>query len=326
MRAFRYESVADPAAAVRLLAQRPEGKLLAGGTNLVDLMRLGVERPETLIDVNRLGLAGVDVLDTGGLRIGAAVRNSELAAHPEVIGRYPVLSQALLSAASGQLRNAATTAGNLLQRTRCVYFQDVSKPCNKRHPGSGCPAIPGEHRNLAILGTSTSCIATHPSDMAVAMTALDAVVEVEGVGGRRSVPLDELYLLPGDSPDREYALAHGEIITALVLPPLPAGAVSTYRKVRDRASYAFALASVAAAVTVRNGTRPGRPARTGRGRAQALARPPSRGRAAWRPRHAGGVHRGRHRRAAGRHAAARQRVQDPAGDEPRRVDACRPHR
>ena len=253
MRSFRYEQAADATTATTLLAQRPEAKLLGGGTNLVDLMRLGVERPETVIDVTRLGLDQVESLDDGSLRIGASVRNSNLAADRLVRERFPVLAEALLAGASGQLRNMATTAGNLLQRTRCVSFQDVSKPCNKRAPGSGCPAIPGEHRNLAIFGASESCVATHPSDMAVALTALDAVMHIQGSNGVRCVPVDELYLLPGDTPHLENTLAHDEIITAVVVPALPQSTLSRYRKVRDRASYAFALASVAAVVTVREG-------------------------------------------------------------------------
>ena len=253
MRTFRFETATDATTATALLAQRPEAKLLGGGTNLVDLMRLGVERPETVVDVTRLGLDEVEALADGSLRIGASVRNSDLAAQPIVRDTFPVLAQALLAGASGQLRNMATTAGNLLQRTRCVYFQDVSKPCNKREPGSGCPAITGEHRNLAIFGASDSCIATHPSDMAVAMIALDAVLHVQSSSSVRTVLLDDLYLLPGDTPHLENTLAHDEIITSVVVPALPAGTVSTYRKVRDRASYAFALASVAAAITVRDG-------------------------------------------------------------------------
>ena len=253
MRTFRYETVTDATSATTLLAQRPEAKLLGGGTNLVDLMRLGVERPETVVDVTRLGLDTVDVLADGSLRIGASVRNSDLAAEPIVREDFPVLAQALLAGASGQLRNMATTAGNLLQRTRCVYFQDVSKPCNKRDPGSGCPAINGEHRNLAVFGASDSCIATHPSDMAVAMITLDSALHVQSSSGVRTVPLDDLYLLPGDTPHLENTLAHDEIITSVLVPTLPTGTVSTYRKVRDRASYAFALASVAVAITVRDG-------------------------------------------------------------------------
>jgi xanthine dehydrogenase YagS FAD-binding subunit len=190
VRPFRYETAADPAGAVALAA-KPGAKFLGGGTNLVDLMRLGVEEPELLVDVARLPLDGIEETDGGGLRIGAAVRNSDLAADPLVRERYPVLSEALLNGASGQLRNLATVGGNLLQRTRCLYFQDVTKPCNKREPGSGCPAREGEHRNLAVLGWSEHCVATHPSDMAVALAGLDAVVHVEGSSGARAIPLAE---------------------------------------------------------------------------------------------------------------------------------------
>lgn len=253
MRTFRYEDVRDTASAVELLAERPAARVLAGGTNLVDLMRLGVERPESLVDISRLGLDRVERLRNGDLRIGAAVRNADLAADPMVRERYPVLGEALLAGAPGQLRTLATTAGNLLQRTRCGYFQDIAMPCNKREPGSGCPAIEGQHDNLAILGGSTSCVATHASDMAVAMTALDAVVEVEGTHGRRSVPLDDLYLLPEDTPEQEHTLAHDELVTGVVIPALPFGARSRYRKVREHASFAFAIASVAVALDVRDG-------------------------------------------------------------------------
>ena len=253
MREFAYEAATDATSAVALLAARPDAKLLSGGTNLVDLMKLGVERPGTLVDVTRLGLDQIELLGDGGLRIGAGVRNSVLAADTVVRREYPVLSEALLAGASGQLRNMATTAGNLLQRTRCLYFTDTSKPCNKREPGSGCPAIEGQHHNLAILGASEHCIATHPSDMAVAMTALGAVTHVQGSAGVRAIGLDELYRLPGDTPQQENTLAHDEVITAVVIPNLSYGAVSTYRKVRERASYAFAISSVAAAIDVEAG-------------------------------------------------------------------------
>jgi xanthine dehydrogenase YagS FAD-binding subunit len=215
-------------------------------------MKLGVERPELLIDVTRLP-GGIEELPDGGLRIGASVRNSELAADLRVRERYPVLAEALLAGASGQLRNLATTGGNLLQRTRCLYFQDVTKPCNKRDPGSGCPAREGEHRNLAILGWSESCVATHPSDMAVALVALDAVVHLERAGGARTIPLADLHRLPGDEPQRDTILEPGELITAVELPPLDFARRSTYRKVRERASFAFALVSVAAALDVVDG-------------------------------------------------------------------------
>lgn len=245
---FDYERPADVGAAVTAVANRPTAVFLAGGTNLVDHMKLGVARPDLLVDVTALPLDHVDVLPDGGLRIGAGVRNSDLAAHPLVRTRYPVLSQALLAGASGQLRNMATTAGNLLQRTRCVYFQDVTTPCNKREPGSGCSAIDGYTRYHAILGASPSCVATHPSDMAVAMTALDAVVWAVGPEGERAIPVADLHRLPGDEPERDTVLRRGELITAVDLPAFPMAARSAYRKVRDRASYAFALVSVAVAV------------------------------------------------------------------------------
>ncbi len=247
MRPFAYEQADDPAAAVAALAAAPDGKFLGGGTNLVDLMRLGVEQPAALVDVARLD-AAVEPAEGGGLRVGASVRNSDLAAHPEVRSRYPMLSEALLAGASGQLRNLATTGGNLLQRTRCLYFQDVTKPCNKRDPGSGCPAREGEHRNLAVLGWSEECVATHPSDLAVALVALDAVVHTSS----RSLPLAELHRLPGDEPQRDTVLEHGELIVAVELPAPPLGR-SRYRKVRERASFSFAVVSIAAALAVEDG-------------------------------------------------------------------------
>lgn len=250
MKTFDYHLALSPADAVATRAAHPGAAYLAGGTNLVDHMKLGVAAPELLIDVSRLDLDGITPLDDGGVRIGATVRNSDLAADPLIRSRYPVLARALLSAASGQLRHAATTAGNLLQRTRCVYFQDVTTPCNKRVPGTGCSAIGGYVRYHAILGTSPQCIAAHPSDMAVAMAALDAVVVVEGADGARRIPIDEFYRLPGDEPHRDTTLGDGELITAVELPAPPPGAVSDYRKIRDRASYAFALVSVAAEVGV----------------------------------------------------------------------------
>jgi xanthine dehydrogenase YagS FAD-binding subunit len=253
MNPFRYERVSDASTAIALLAQAPTGAFLGGGTNLVDLMKLGVAKPDLLVDVARLPYDHIELLPDGGVRIGAAVRNSELAADRTIRTRYPMLAQALLSGASGQLRNLATTGGNLLQRTRCVYFQDVSKPCNKRVPGSGCPAREGYHRNLAILGASEACIATHPSDMAVAMIALDAIVRVFGPHGERTIPLVNFHRLPGDEPQRDTVLEHGELITSVDLPELAFTTRSHYRKVRDRASYAFALVSVAAAIEVADG-------------------------------------------------------------------------
>ncbi len=251
MKPFRYERAGDEGAAVALAAA-PGARFLGGGTNLVDLMRLGVETPDVLIDVSRLPQ---DVIETenGGVRIGAGVRNSDLAADPLVRTRYPALAQAVLAGASGQLRNIATTGGNLLQRTRCAYFQDVTKPCNKREPGSGCPARDGEHHNLAIIGHSEQCVATHPSDMAVALCAFDAVVHVVGADGSRTIPVVDFHRLPGDTPERDSVLEPGELIVAVELPPLPAAAHSRYRKVRERASFSFALVSVAAALDLADG-------------------------------------------------------------------------
>ncbi|MGW6173987.1 FAD binding domain-containing protein [Arthrobacter sp. NPDC055138] len=248
MMPFDYARAASPTEAVAAVAGNPTAAFLAGGTNLVDHMKLGVSAPEQLVDISHLPLDTIDKTDDGGLRLGATVPNSDLAAHPLVRQRYPVLSQALLSGASGQLRNAATTGGNLLQRTRCVYFQDVTTPCNKRNPGSGCSALEGYTRYHAILGASMDCVAVHPSDMAVAMAALNARVEILGPSGERSVGLHSFHRLPEDQPQRDTVLEHGELITAVVLPPLPEGTRSAYRKVRDRASYAFALVSVAAVV------------------------------------------------------------------------------
>jgi len=249
MKAFGYHVTTSPADAVATLAGHPGAAYLAGGTNLVDHMKLGVAEPDLLVDVSRLDLDQISVTDDGAVRIGANVRNSDLAADPVIRSHYPVLARALLSGASGQLRNTATTAGNLLQRTRCVYFQDVTTPCNKREPGSGCGALGGYVRYHAILGASEHCVAVHPSDMAVAMSALDATVVVQGPDGQRRLPIDDFHRLPGDEPQRDTTLQHAELITAVELPPPPVGAVSDYRKVRDRASYAFALVSVAAELT-----------------------------------------------------------------------------
>ncbi|WP_263753155.1 FAD binding domain-containing protein [Kosakonia cowanii] len=248
MKTFTYERVTTPAEAAAS-AQRTEGaKFIAGGTNLLDLMKLEIETPTHLIDVNGLALDSIEVTDEGGLRIGALVRNTDLAADGRVRRDYAVLSRALLAGASGQLRNQATTAGNLLQRTRCPYFYDTNQPCNKRQPGSGCAALGGYSRQLAVVGSSESCIATHPSDMAVAMQLLDATVEtVNPDGSERQIPLAEFYRAPGDTPHLETVLQPGELIVAVTLPP-PAGGTHIYRKVRDRASYAFALVSVAAII------------------------------------------------------------------------------
>jgi xanthine dehydrogenase YagS FAD-binding subunit len=250
---FQYQQPADAAGAVATVAAADDAVFLGGGTNLVDLMKLGVEAPGLLIDVTRLRMDQIEPTAGGGLRIGAGVRNSDLAVDSRVRAEYPVLSQALLAGASGQLRNMATVGGNLLQRTRCLYFQDVTKPCNKRRPGSGCPARAGDHRNLAILGGSEHCIATHPSDMAVALAALGAVVHLLGAEGPRAVNLVDLYRLPGDEPNRETTLARSDLITAVELRPLGFAGRSAYRKVRDRASYAFAVTSVAAALDTADG-------------------------------------------------------------------------
>jgi len=249
MKAFTYQRAASTAQAAEA-ASKPGARIIAGGTNLLDLMKLQVETPSALIDINHLPLDNIEETPEGGLRVGALVRNSDLAADPRVRQRYGVLSRALLAGASAQLRNKATTGGNLLQRTRCYYFYDVTKPCNKRDPGSGCAALAGFNRIHAVLGASDACIATHPSDMAVAMRALDAKVETSGRDGeRRVIPIADFHRLPGKTPEIETSLKPGEIITAVTLPPPPPG-IHVYRKVRDRASYAFALVSVAAIVDV----------------------------------------------------------------------------
>ncbi|WP_328332368.1 MULTISPECIES: FAD binding domain-containing protein [unclassified Streptomyces] len=253
MKEFEYERVFDVSGAVALLGADSGARCLGGGTNLVDLMKAGVERPTRLVDVRELPLDRIEAADGGGLRIGATVTNSDLAAHPEVRRNYPALTQAVLAGASGQLRNMATVGGNLLQRTRCGYFTDVSKPCNKRVPGSGCPAIEGEHHNHAILGASGHCVAVHPSDMGVALTAFDAVVSYETADGPGELPLTEFYAPVGDTPHLETALPPGALITGVTLPPVPVAALSRYRKVRERASYAFAIGSIAAALDVRDG-------------------------------------------------------------------------
>jgi xanthine dehydrogenase YagS FAD-binding subunit len=253
MKTFTYERANSPAEAAAAAAGNQGAKFIAGGTNLLDLMKLEIETPAHLIDVNRLALDKIEAAPAGGLRIGALVRNTDLAADERVRRDYGVLSRALLAGASGQLRNKATTAGNLLQRTRCPYFYDTNQPCNKRRPGSGCAAIGGFSRQHAIIGASEACIATHPSDMAVAMRALDATVEtVRPDGATRSIPLSDFHRLPGDTPHLETVLQHDELVTAVTLPK-PVGGTHTYRKVRDRASYAFALVSVAAIVQ-RDGT------------------------------------------------------------------------
>ncbi len=248
MRAFTYERASSVEAAAKAAALNPETKFIAGGTNLLDLMKLEIETPTHLIDVNGVGLDKIEPTPEGGLRIGALVRNTDLAAHETVRRDYGLISRALVAGASGQLRNKATTAGNLLQRTRCPYFYDPNQPCNKRQPGSGCSAIGGFSRQHAVVGTSEACIATHPSDMAIAMRALDAVVEtVKADGSRRAIAIADFHRLPGDTPDIETVLERGEFITAVLLPP-PIGGKHIYRKVRDRASYAFALVSVGAVI------------------------------------------------------------------------------
>lgn len=252
MKTFIYEKAETPEAAVRDIAT--EGaRFIAGGTNLLDLMKLQVETPAKLVDISRLDLATIEDADDGGLLIGALVPNSDLAADPRVIAKYEVLSRALLAGASGQLRNKASTGGNLLQRTRCYYFYDLASRCNKRSPGSGCDAIGGINRILAVLGTSDHCIATHPSDMAVAMRALDAtIVTLKADGDRRRIPIHDFYRLPGDTPHIETVLERGELITHIALPK-PPGGKQAYRKVRDRASYAFALVSVAGIISMEDG-------------------------------------------------------------------------
>ena len=248
MKPFTYERAQSPAQAAAAVARSPGAKFIAGGTNLLDLMKLQIEAPTHLVDVNGLALDKIEPTSDGGLRIGAMVRNTDLAADERVRRDYGVLSRALLAGASGQLRNKATTAGNLLQRTRCPYFYDTAQPCNKRQPGSGCSAIGGITRQHAVLGASPACIATHPSDMAVAMRVLDAMVEtVKPDGAKRIIPIADFHRLPGNTPHIETALEPGELITSVTLPK-PLGGAHIYRKVRDRASYAFALVSVAAVV------------------------------------------------------------------------------
>ncbi|MES2532593.1 MAG: xanthine dehydrogenase family protein subunit M [Pseudomonadota bacterium] len=248
MKAFSYERATSPTQAVASAARTPGARFIAGGTNLLDLMKLEIDTPGHLIDVNGLGFDKIEATPDGGLRVGAMVRNTDLAADARVRRDYGVLSRALLAGASGQLRNKATTAGNLLQRTRCPYFYDTNQACNKRQPGSGCSALGGVSRQLAVVGSSDACIATHPSDMAVAMRVLDAKVEtLRPDGGRRTIAIVDFHRLPGNTPHIETALTKGELITAVTLPP-PVGGKHVYQKVRDRASYAFALVSVAAIV------------------------------------------------------------------------------
>lgn len=242
------------AARAKTAQQGAEIRFIAGGTTLIDLMKLNVEQPDNLVDVNRLPLDKIEATPDGGLTIGATVRNSDLAWHPLVRKNYRVLSEAILSGATVQIRNMATTAGNLLQRTRCVYFRDTAMPCNKREPGSGCGAINGFNRSLAILGTSEHCIATNPSDMNVAMAALEATIHVRGTKGERTIPIVDFHLLPGNTPQRETRLEPGDLITHVTLPPPAPGNRSLYLKLRDRMSYEFALASAAVVITAANGT------------------------------------------------------------------------
>jgi xanthine dehydrogenase YagS FAD-binding subunit len=259
MKTFALTRASDSAQAIATAAkattaqQGADIRFIGGGTTLIDLMKLNVEQPKTLIDINRLPLDKIETLPDGGLTIGAVVRNSDLAYHPLVRKNYAVLSEALLSGATVQLRNMATTAGNLLQRTRCMYFRATDMPCNKREPGSGCAAINGANRSLAILGTSEHCIATNPSDMNVALAALEATIHVRGTKGERSIPIADFHLLPGNTPQRETVLEPGDLITHVTLPPRAPGSRSLYLKLRDRASYEFALASAAVVITVADG-------------------------------------------------------------------------
>ncbi len=323
MKAFAYERATQVRDALTVVAENGGARYLGGGTNLVDLMKGGVEAPTRLVDVRSLPLDGVHEAPEGGLVIGATTTNSDAAAHPQVRRRYPALSQAVLAGASGQLRNMATVGGNLLQRTRCAYFADPSEPCNKRDPGSGCPAITGEHHNHAILGWSRHCVATNPSDMAVALAAFDAVVHYETLDGSGEIPLSEFYPAVGDSPERETALPAGALITAVSLPASAVSPRSRYRKVRERASYAFATVSVAADLDVSGGSV--------RGARIALGGVASR---PWRARVAEEVLQGAHATAdsfraaadaelAAGGTAARQPVQGDPGAQSHRL---RPHR
>jgi xanthine dehydrogenase YagS FAD-binding subunit len=254
MKPFSYTRATAADAAVQEVAGDRAAKFIGGGTNLLDLMKDGIEQPDRLVDINRLPLVQIAEMPRGGVRIGALARNSDTANHPLIRERYPLLSQAILAGASPQLRNMATNGGNLLQRTRCYYFYDTAMPCNKREPGSGCSALEGYNRIHAILGASENCIATHPSDMGVALAALDAVIQVQGPKGGRQIPTADFHRLPGDTPHIDTTLQHGELITAIDLPASPFAQRSHYLKLRDRASYAFALVSVAAALDLKNGT------------------------------------------------------------------------
>jgi xanthine dehydrogenase YagS FAD-binding subunit len=260
MQIFEFIRPPDQAAAIATAAQSKTAqqgadvRFMGGGTTLIDLMKLNVETPDRVLDINRLPMDKIEAVPDGGLRIGATVRNSDLAYHPKVQKDYAVLSQAILNGASAQIRNMATVGGNLLQRTRCVYFRDTAMPCNKREPGSGCPAITGHNRTLAILGTSDHCIATNPSDMCVAMAALEATIHVQGPKGSRAIPFGDFHLLPGSTPQRETVLEPGDLITHVTLPPPIVGSKQLYLKLRDRASYEFALSSAAVVLTIASGS------------------------------------------------------------------------
>jgi xanthine dehydrogenase YagS FAD-binding subunit len=260
MHTFEFIRPPDPAAAIAAAAksntaqQGADVRFMGGGTTLIDLMKLNVETPDRVLDINRLPLDKIERMPDGGLKIGATVRNSDLAYHPDVQRHYSVLTEAILNGASAQIRNMATVAGNLLQRTRCVYFRDSAMPCNKRKPGSGCPAITGANRTLAILGTSDHCIATNPSDMSVALAALEATIHIQGVTRSRAVAFGDFHLLPGSTPDRETLLEPGDLITHVALPPPITGSKQVYLKLRDRASYEFALSSTAVVLTINGGT------------------------------------------------------------------------
>ncbi|HLK55196.1 MAG TPA: xanthine dehydrogenase family protein subunit M [Chthonomonadaceae bacterium] len=254
MRPFSYIQAREERSAIELVTSQPQSVFLAGGTTLLDLMKLEVMTPDHVVDINPLALTGIETLPNGGLRIGAMVRNSDMAYHDAVRRNYPLLSEAILQGASEQLRNMATLGGNIMQRTRCPYFRDTTQPCNKREPGSGCSALNGFNRIHAVLGVSSRCIAAHPSDMCVALAALDAVIHTRGPRGERDIPFNAFHLLPGDHPERETVLEPGELITAITVPPLPFATRSLYLKLRDRASYAFALVSVAAALDLQGRT------------------------------------------------------------------------
>ena len=304
----RAESIAD--AIGEKARANGSGQFLAGGTNLVDLLKENVARPARIIDINRLPLSAIEHTPDGGLRLGALATNADTAYHPEVQRRYPVLSRAILAGASAQLRNMATNGGNLLQRTRCYYFYDVATPCNKRVPGSGCGAIGGQNRVCGVLGTSPQCIATHPSDMCVALAALEAVVRVRGPRGERSIPFAEFHRLPGDTPHLENTLAPDELITAVDLPASPYAAHSVYTKVRDRASYAFALVSVAVGLDLDGGVVKSAPPRAGRRGAKALATAGGRGATDGQTRHEGKLPARGRRALCGRAGLRAERLQD----------------